>query len=144
MNYRTVVSTARRHPWRAALAVCVPVAAVTVFTSTTMASAQQAVSLAVPAGASTAQPAAHVIPGVAQALGAVNGRQTVKLPARVSGCDPNYGTANQCVPMTIPGSTPEARCAWLKSMGFGALQVVGSNRQDLPENAGGFVCSGGA
>jgi hypothetical protein len=145
MNYGKVLLAARRHPWRAALAVCLPVAAASVITSTTMASAQPAVSLSVPAAASAAQPAAHIIAGVGKSLSApVKGAQSVEKPAHISGCDPDYGTANQCIPLTVPGSTPEAKCAWLKSMGFGPLQVVGTNRQDLPENAEGYVCAAGS
>ena len=60
------------------------------------------------------------------------------------GCDHDYGTPNQCVPWQIPGSTGAARCAWLESMGFGAIKVYGTNRQDLPENAQGYVCAAGA
>jgi hypothetical protein len=144
MNYRSALGAAYRHPWRAALAICVPAAVVIAITSTTMAAAQPSVSLAVPATASTAQPAAHIIPDIGQKLGpAVQGTQVVKAPSHVSGCDPDYGTANQCVPMTIPGATPAAKCAWLKSMGFGELRVVGTNRQDLPENAEGYACASG-
>jgi hypothetical protein len=148
---RTVLGAARRHPWRAVLAVCVPGAVVvaSVITSTTMASAQPAVTLAIPAAASTAAPGAHIIPDAAQSLATPvqdvkSGAVEVKVPINMSGCDANYGTPNQCIPLTIPGSTPAAKCAWLKSMGFGVLQITRANDQGLPENAEGYVCATGA
>jgi hypothetical protein len=145
---RRAFGAARRHPWRAILAVGVPVAAATVITSTTMASAQPEVTLPLSATASSAAPAAHIIQVAQAATGQVDnvkpGAVEVAVPVHMSGCDTNYGTANQCVPLTIPGSTPAAKCAWLKSMGFGALQVTVTNDQSLPENAAGYVCSSGA
>ena len=48
------------------------------------------------------------------------------------------------MPWTIPGRQPQAECAWLNSNGFGPLKVVGTNRQDLPEDAQGYVCASGA
>jgi hypothetical protein len=144
---RAVLGAARRHPWRALLAVCVPVAVAvaSVITGTTMASAQPDVTLAIPAAAATAAPAAHIIPDVAQSLSkpvtdVKAGAVQVAVPVHMTGCDTNYGAPNQCVPLTIPGTTAAAKCAWLKSMGLGALQVVGTNDQSLAENAEGYVC----
>ena len=145
---RGVLGVARRHPWRTVLAICVPVAAATVITSTTMASAQPDVTLPVTAAASSAAPAAHIIPvaraTTAQVKDVKPGAVEVAVPVHMNGCDTNYGTANQCVPLTIPGSTSAAKCAWLKGMGFGQLQVAGTNDQSLPENAAGYVCAAGA
>ena len=61
----------------------------------------------------------------------------------VTGCDSDDGTARQCVPWTIPGSTSQAKCAWLRSNGFGPLRVAGTNRQGLTENEEGYVCASG-
>jgi hypothetical protein len=149
MNWNTTARSAftavRRHPARSA-AVCVPLLAASIFYGSTMASATPTPTLAVSSGALRAAPAQHVmlfdndLPTTTP---------TVKPSApglswHVTGCDSDYGTANQCVPWTIPGSTSQAKCAWLKSNGFGALQVVGTNRQHLTETAQGYVCASGA
>ncbi len=62
----------------------------------------------------------------------------------MDGCDHDYGAPNVCVPWSIPGATPEAKCAWLTSNGFGELKVYGTNRQDLAENAAGLRLRVGA
>jgi hypothetical protein len=143
---RSALAAVRRHPVRAA-AIGVPLlVAVSVFTGTTMASAGPQASLAVPAAALTAAPAQHVmifdndLPSQPAQVKLV----TPKIAWNVDGCDHDYGSPNQCVPWQIPGSTGAARCAWLESMGFGAIKVYGTNRQDLPENAQGYVCAAGA
>jgi len=145
---RAVITGARRHPWRTAAAVCVPVLAASVITGTTMASARPAPYLAVSSSALNAAPAAHVLnfgsdpakPVTDMKPGAVSIRESFN----EDGCDHDYGEANQCVPWKIPGSTPQAQCAWLASNGFGALKVYGTNRQHLPEDAQGYVCATGA
>jgi hypothetical protein len=68
---------------------------------------------------------------------------TPVLDWHVTGCDSDYGTADQCVPWAIPGPTSRARCGWLRSHGFGPLPVAGTNRQGLAENARGHVCGPG-
>jgi hypothetical protein len=148
MNLNTTMHGAltrvRRHPARAA-AICVPLIAASVFTGTTMASARPEATLAVPAAAVNAAPAQHVmlfdndLPGrTAKAKLA-----TPKVGWNVDGCDHDYGAPNVCVPWAIPGSTPQAKCAWLSSNGFAELKVYGTNRQDLPEDAQGYVCPSG-
>ena len=148
MNRNTKVRSAlagvRRHPARAA-AICVPLVAASVLTGTTMASARPEATLAVPAAAVNAAPAQHVMlfDNDLPRTGAVVKPAPVKIALNEDGCDHDYGTPNECVPWQIPGSTSAAQCAWLKSMGFGALKVYGTNRQDLPENAQGYVCASG-
>jgi hypothetical protein len=148
LNARTrgVISGIRRHPMRAA-AICVPLIAVSVLTSTTMASAQPAVPLAVPASAVQAAPAQHVLIVDNQLTGrkvtGMNSKAPVKMAANEDGCDYDYGSPNQCVPWKIPASTPQAACAWLRSNGFGPLKIAGTNRQDLPEtmvNGVAYAC----
>ena len=141
------VSGVRRHPWRAAL-VCVPLLiAGSVYTSTAVASARPQPLLAVPASALSAAPAPHVLTFGKDANKVVTdvkpGAVAVKEPWNIDGCDHDYGTPNQCVPWAIPVPASKA-CAWLESMGFGPLQVVGKNRQHLPENAQGYVCASNA
>jgi hypothetical protein len=132
---RDVLTGIRRHPMRAA-AICVPLIAVSVFTGTSMASAQPAVTLDVPAAALNAAPAQHVMIYDNQLTGrkvtGMNSKAAVKMPANEDGCDPDYGAPNQCVPWKIPAASPKADCAWLRSNGFGPLKIVGTNRQDLP------------
>jgi hypothetical protein len=135
----------KRHPGRA-LAICVPVLAVSVFTGTTVASAGPEATLAVPLAAQTATPAPHVLNVGGDLTGTrapANKRpHDIREPINIDGCDNDYGTDGQCVPWQIPASSPEAACAWLKANGFGPLKVYGTNRQHLPENAEGYVCAG--
>lgn len=145
---RAVITGARRHPWRTAAAVCVPVVAASVIAGTTVASARPAPYLVLSSSAVNAPAAAHVLyfgnDRVKPVTDVKAGAVTVKESWNIDGCDHDYGTANQCVPWSLPGSTPQAKCAWLESNGFGALKVYGTNRQDLPENAQGYVCAGGS
>jgi hypothetical protein len=140
---RSAVSGVRRHPWRAAL-ICIPLLAATVFTSSTMASATATPTLAVPASALNATPAPDILTFDNGMTGHVadlkKGAVEVKVPWNVDGCDHDYGAANQCIPWKIPAPAGQA-CTWLRSMGFGALKVNGTNRQNLPENAEGYVCA---
>jgi hypothetical protein len=149
MNINTTARNAftaiRRHPARAA-AVCVPLLAASIFYGSTMASATPTPTLAVSSAALHAAPTQHVMlfdndlpTPTPTAKPSAPG-----LSWHVTGCDSDYGAANQCVPWTVPGSTSQAKCAWLKSNGFGALQVVGTNRQHLTETAQGYVCASGA
>ena len=139
---RDALTGIRRHPLRAA-AICVPLVAVSVFTGTAMASAQPAATLDVPAAALNAAPAQHVLIYDNQLTGrkvtGMNSKAGVKVPWNVDGCDHDYGAPNQCVPWKIPAATPQADCAWLRSAGFGPLQVAGTNRQHLPV-AHGYAC----
>jgi hypothetical protein len=140
---RGALAAVRRHPARAA-AICVPLVAVSVFSGTTMASARPQATLPVPAGAVNAAPAQHVMLFGNNLSGHVaKFKSAPKIAFNEDGCDHNYGSPNQCVPWQIPGSTGAARCAWLESMGFGAVQVSGTNRQDLPEDAQGYACGSG-
>jgi hypothetical protein len=147
MNTKNVFGAIRRHPGRT-LAVCVPLVAVSVFTGSTMASAQPEATLAVSPSASSAAPAPYVPSFGASVDGKTrivkNKRNIpIKEPVNIDGCDHDYGAPGQCVPWQIPASSPQAACAWLKANGFGPLKVYGTNRQHLPENSAGFVCATG-
>ena len=146
MNAKNVFGTIRRHPGRT-LAVCVPLVAVSVFTGTTMASAQPEATLAVSPSQASASPAPYVPyfgGSTAGSTRVVKNRDIpIKEPVNIDGCDHNYGTPGQCIPWQIQASSPQAACAWLKANGFGPLQVVGVNRQHLPENSAGYVCATG-
>ena len=147
MNTNNVFGAIRRHPGRT-LAVCVPLVAVSVFTGTTMASAQPEATLAVSPSAASASPAPYVPSfggSVAGKTRIVKNKRDIpiKEPVNIDGCDHDYGTPGQCIPWQIPASSPQAACAWLQANGFGPLQVVGVNRQHLPENSAGYVCATG-
>jgi hypothetical protein len=150
MNLNTTMHSAltgvRRHPVRAA-AICVPLVVASVLTSTTMASARPEATLPVPAAALNAAPAQHVLIFdnhlTAKVAAPKPVKGVIKEAWNLDGCDHDYGTPNVCVPWAIPGSTPVAKCAWLSSNGFSELKVAGTNRQDLPENARGYVCEPG-
>lgn len=150
MNYRPsgrgILTGLRRHP-RWAAAVAVPVLAASVITGTTMASARPEPTLPVSASALKAAPAQHVMKYghlAGEKVYTKGHAKAVKESWHVDGCDHDYGTANQCVPWSVPGATPQAKCAWLQSNGFGPLTVPGTNRQHLPENAAGVACPANA
>jgi hypothetical protein len=144
---RGAVTAVRHHPVRAA-AICVPLLAASVLTGQSMASATPTPTLAVSQAALNAAPAPHVLIAdnnmSSQVVKVKPAKAGIKEPWNLDGCDHDYGTPNQCVPWQIPGSTSAAKCTWLASMGFGSLQVYGTNRQDLPENAQGYVCASGS
>ncbi|WP_436535807.1 hypothetical protein [Actinoplanes sp. HUAS TT8] len=64
----------------------------------------------------------------------------LKVPAFVDGCDHNYGTATQCVPLTFPAGVTD-KCAWLAAHGFTDLIVAGKDRQRLDADADGIACN---
>ncbi|GGM99476.1 hypothetical protein FHR83_000492 [Actinoplanes campanulatus] len=59
----------------------------------------------------------------------------------IDGCDRNYGTIAQCVPIAFPQGADD-RCAWLREHGFTALKVVGKDRQRLDQNRNKIACDG--
>jgi len=142
---RGACAAIRRHPARAA-AICLLLLAASALYGSTLASASPIPTLAVSAAALRAAPAPHVLlfdndlptPRPAGRVAALT------LGGHVTGCDSDYGTADQCVPWAIPGSTRQAKCAWLRANGFGPLPVAGINRQHLAENGRGYVCGSGA
>ena len=149
MKTKNVLGAIRRHPGRT-LAVCVPLVAVSVFTGSTMASAQPEATLAVSPSAASAAPAPYVMNFDGGAVPAGKARVVrnksdapIKEPVNIDGCDHDYGVPGQCIPWHIPASSPQAACAWLKANGFGPLKVYGTNRQNLPENSAGYVCAAG-
>ncbi|MFI1994167.1 hypothetical protein [Actinoplanes sp. NPDC020271] len=64
---------------------------------------------------------------------------TVDVPAFVDGCDHNYGTPTQCVPLTFPPGVTD-RCAWLAAHGFTQLLVAGRDDQHLDPDGDGTAC----
>ncbi len=142
---RGALTAVRQHPVLTS-AIGVSLVAVSVFTGSTMASANSVIpSLAVSAAAASAAPAPHVLLyNDGSTAHGPKAQRVVKAAPHLDGCDHDYGNANQCVPWTIPAGSPAADCAWLKSNGFGPLQVVGANRQHLPEtrlNGAAYVCA---
>jgi len=66
----------------------------------------------------------------------------LKVPAFVDGCDHNYGTTTQCVPLVFPGGVAgaEGKCAWLATHGFTDLIVAGKDSQGLDADHDGVAC----
>ena len=66
----------------------------------------------------------------------------LKVPAFVDGCDHNYGTTTQCVPLVFPGGVAgaEGKCAWLAAHGFTDLIVAGKDSQGLDADHDGVAC----
>ncbi|GAA4588933.1 hypothetical protein BJY16_008726 [Actinoplanes octamycinicus] len=73
-------------------------------------------------------------------------RQSPTAPLTVSafvdGCDHNYGTPTQCVPLTFPAGVTGTggKCAWLAAHGFTGLIVAGRDAQDLDADGDGIAC----
>jgi hypothetical protein len=67
---------------------------------------------------------------------------THAVDVHIDGCDRNYGTPAQCVPLTYPAGTTDA-CEWLAAHGFGPLVVVGTDRQGLDRDGDGVACAAG-
>jgi hypothetical protein len=66
----------------------------------------------------------------------------VAQPITVDGCDHDYGTPNQCVPITYPAGVTD-RCAWLLAHGFGPMKVVGTDTEHLDIDHNGIACDPG-
>ena len=66
----------------------------------------------------------------------------VAQPITVDGCDHDYGTPNQCVPITYPAGVGN-RCAWLIAHGFGPMKVVGTDAEHLDSDHNGIACDPG-
>ncbi|WP_034213383.1 hypothetical protein [Actinoplanes subtropicus] len=66
----------------------------------------------------------------------------LKISAFVDGCDHNYGTRTQCVPLVFPdGITGVAgKCAWLAAHGFTHLMVAGKDTQGLDADGDRTAC----
>ncbi len=64
----------------------------------------------------------------------------VKVPAFVDGCDHNYGTPTQCVPLIFPAGVTD-KCSWLAAHGFTALIVAGRDSQRLDADGDGTACN---
>lgn len=63
----------------------------------------------------------------------------------IDGCDHAYGVRGECVPYNFPsgvGNTRVAKCAWLASHRFQALEVPGKDRHGLVPSGGPRAPSG--
>jgi hypothetical protein len=63
----------------------------------------------------------------------------VKVAPTIDGCDRNYGTIAQCIPIAFPRGVTD-KCDWLTGHGFKALKVVGKDRQRLDPDHNGIAC----
>jgi len=141
MNLKSVLARVRTGPALATAAlIALITAGITVLALTTT----------VPAHASPAvkrpTPAPHILNFANKLSGAriklPTGPTHVAVPWNVDGCDHAYGTANQCVPWTIPGRAAN-RCHWLAAHGFGKLKVRGTDRLHLDTNGDRMACNKG-
>jgi len=66
----------------------------------------------------------------------------LKVSAFVDGCDHNYGSPTQCVPLVFPGGVTgvEGKCAWLAAHGFTSVIVAGRDSQGLDTDGDGLAC----
>ncbi|MCX4577174.1 galactose oxidase early set domain-containing protein [Streptomyces sp. NBC_01571] len=71
-------------------------------------------------------------------------RSSQKVSTTISGCDRHYGSVNVCVPTVFPADVGKAtapRCAWLKTNGYGRLEVNGKDDPlGLDPNRDGVAC----
>ncbi len=71
------------------------------------------------------------------------GKRGVKMPEGYDGCDHAYGEVSTCVPWKFPRKVSVAdRCEWLKSKGYGVLDVR-RDRHGLDRNKDGRACGKG-
>jgi len=63
----------------------------------------------------------------------------VRVDITVDGCDHNYGTRTQCVPLTFPVGVTD-KCEWLAQHGYRGLKVTGTDRQRLDPDGNGVAC----
>lgn len=61
------------------------------------------------------------------------------VPAFVDGCDRDYGTRAQCVPLSFPAGVTD-KCSWLAAHGFTGLTVAGRDVQRLDADENGTAC----
>jgi hypothetical protein len=95
----------------------------------------------------TGGPQPHVQPYAQDPVGQVHPSMAsptapVTEPIGLDGCDHDYGTVNQCVPLTYPPGVA-SRCAWLLAHGFGPMKVVGMDRENLDTDHNGVACDPG-
>jgi hypothetical protein len=94
-------------------------------------------------GAAGASAAPHIMDFAAGSTRTPEKLPTADVPSSVSstidGCDRNYGTAAQCVPLTLPNGATNW-CAWLAAHGYTNLRVVGVDDKHLDPKGTGIAC----
>ncbi|WP_285558872.1 hypothetical protein [Actinoplanes regularis] len=78
-------------------------------------------------------------PGRARIRPGKSPKAPVRVTPNVDGCDRNYGTKAQCVPVTFPKGVTD-RCAWLKAHGFTGVPVAAKDRQNLDPDKNKIAC----
>ncbi|AEV85042.1 hypothetical protein ACWT_4018 [Actinoplanes sp. SE50] len=78
-------------------------------------------------------------PGRARVRPQKSPKTPVKVAPTVDGCDRNYGTQAQCIPLVYPTGVTD-HCAWLAAHGFTHIKVVGKDRQKLDADGNGTAC----
>ncbi|GAA2854256.1 hypothetical protein Acy02nite_49410 [Actinoplanes cyaneus] len=78
-------------------------------------------------------------PGRARIKPGKSPKTPVRVAPMVDGCDRNYGTKAQCVPINYPKGVTD-RCAWLTAHGFTRVAVVGKDRQHLDPDHDKIAC----
>ncbi|MEV6342896.1 hypothetical protein [Actinoplanes sp. NPDC051851] len=78
-------------------------------------------------------------PGVSRRKPGKRPTAPVKVAPTVDGCDHNYGTRAQCIPVTFPAGVRD-KCAWLADHGFRAFRVTVTDRQKLDPDRNGIAC----
>jgi hypothetical protein len=68
------------------------------------------------------------------------GSAPVSVPAAIDGCDRDYGTGAQCVPLALPPGVTDW-CTWLRANGYLPLKVAGRDTLHLDPRGTGFACA---
>jgi hypothetical protein len=146
MRWRNVLTWARSGPRPATATLAALIGCVTIVAGATVAAAHPTPSLSVSKSAVRARPAPHILDFARDLHGArlklPKGPHHVTVAWNVDGCDHDYGSANKCVPWTIPAPAGQG-CEWLAAHGFGLLPVRGRDRLGLDTNHDGIACDKG-
>ncbi|WP_433794626.1 hypothetical protein [Actinoplanes sp. CA-252034] len=78
-------------------------------------------------------------PGVTRQKAKRKPTAPVKVAPTVDGCDRNYGTIAQCIPVRFPRGVTD-KCAWLRERGYENIRVAARDRQGLDADRNGVIC----
>lgn len=78
-------------------------------------------------------------PGVKPLPPHASPKTTLSVTPNVDGCDHNYGTKTQCIPLVFPDGVTD-KCRWLQEHDFSAVLVVGKDLQELDTDHDGTAC----
>jgi hypothetical protein len=78
-------------------------------------------------------------PGITRQKAKQRPTAPVRVAPTVDGCDRNYGTVAQCIPVRFPAGVTD-KCAWLRARGYQNVKVAARDRQGLDPDRNGIIC----